>query len=192
MKRYLLPILTVFVLAISLIGCSFDEQAGRHQEEPASEFDKRVVFQKVDNLQVENFLRQQELNDKISIEQSLPGFFYSAWSVSEWRKELGFLRQQYRQLQELKYEPTPERLERLLTGSLAEQQHLKTEIDRINLNLSKAEQALARGESVIEGGLDIKANLSHWKGEVSDLSEQLEFLTRQYQELKELRDFLLG
>jgi len=31
MKRYLIAILTVFVLAVSLIGCSYDEQAARHQ-----------------------------------------------------------------------------------------------------------------------------------------------------------------
>jgi len=191
MKRCLIPVVTVFVLAVSLTGCSFDEQAGRHQEEPASEFDEQIAFQKVDNLQVESFLRQQDINDKISTYQHETRFHVSPALVPELENQVKFLRQQYQQLQEIKYELEPEALDNLMTDSLLEQQRMKTAIETKEAEIIDAENELEKDpESASEGSL--RVNILIWKGQIKVMTEQLEFLTKQYQELEELRDFLLG
>jgi len=178
MKRYLLPILTVFALTISLIGCSL--------EESASEFDEQAVFQKVDNLQVENLLRQQELEDKISSEMSI--MYHSLVAVSEWREQLEFLRQQYRQLQGIKYELEPEALDNLLADSLLEQQRLKVKIESNKVSLSDME----REEELNPGTFFArKVKIEQTKRIIRGMSEQLEFLMKQYEALEELRDFIL-
>ena len=187
MKRYLLPILTVFALAISLIGCSSDEQAGRHQEESASEFDAQAVFQKVDNLQVESFLRQQDINDKISTYQDETRFHVSPALVPELENQVKFLRQQYQQLQEIKYELEPEALDNLMTDSLLEQQRMKTAIETKEAQIIDAQKELEKDP---DQALSAPVNILIWKGQIKVMTEQLEFLTKQYQQLEVLRDFL--
>ena len=184
MKRYLLPILTVFALTISLIGCSFDEQAATHQEESAAQSDDQLVFQKVDNLQVKNFLRQQDIEDKISSEMSI--MYHSLVAVSEWREQLEFLRQQYRQLQGIKYELEPEALDNLLADSLLEQQRLKVKIESNKVSLSDME----REEELNPGTYFARiVNIEQTKRIIRGMSEQLEFLMKQYQEFEQLETF---
>ena len=59
MRCLLFTALTIFAFTTSLIGCS--------SKESTSEFDEQVIFQEVDNLQVENLLRQQVINDKTGL-----------------------------------------------------------------------------------------------------------------------------
>jgi len=187
MKRYFVPVLTVFVLTISLIGCSSDEQVVSQKSY------EQVVFQKVDSLQVESFLRQQDINDKISTYQHKPeSSFSSAYvpytCVPEWQNQVKFLRQQYQQLQEIKYELEPEALDNLMADSLVEQQRLKTAIETQQVYLSDAQ----REEELSPGTFPARqVDIRVKKFRISVMNEQLEFLMKQYQELEELRDFLL-
>lgn len=183
MKRGLtLIVVVIWILTSGLVvSCSPDEQ-GESQKSY-----EQMIFQKVDSLQAESFLRQQETMDKTAPHPQLGDPF----ALLEYEDHLKFLREQYQQLQEVKYDPALEELDGLLTANLAEQQRLITKIEAMELNISKAEEALARGESVIDGGVDAQANLPRWKVRIEVMSEQLEFLMEQYQELEELRDFLL-
>lgn len=188
MKRYLFSILTVFALTISLIGCGFDEQTAKHQEESPSQSDDQVVLQKVDNLQVESFLRQQDINDKISTYQHETRFHVSPALVPELQNQVKFLRQQYQQLQEIKYELGSEALDNLMTDSLLEQQRMKTAIETKEAEIIDAENELEKDP---DQALSAPVNILIWKGQIKVMTEQLEFLTKQYQQLEELRDFIL-
>ncbi len=191
MRRCLLPILTVFALTTSLIGCGL--------EESTSEFDEQAVFQKVDNLQVENFLRQQDINDKISAYQYLEPLLkqdpiYSFDSdykyyacIPEWRNQVKFLRQQYQQLQEIKYEVNSEAIVVLIKYGLVEANRLIEAIETQEVYLSDAE----REEELSPGTFPARrGDIQVKKVRISEMYLQLEFLMRQDQQFEELRDFL--
>jgi len=187
MKRCLIPVVTVFALAVSLIGCSYDTQAPKHQEETTSKIDKQAVSQKVDNLQVDSFLRQQDINDKIS---SYPqGLNVAPRLVPELENQVKFLRKQYQQLQEIKYEPESKALDNLMTASLLEQQRMKTAIETNEARIIDGQKELEKGKGATNY-YSIQSNIPFWKGQNKVMTEQLEFLTKQYPQFEELRDFL--
>ncbi len=189
MKRCLTPIVVVILILTSglVVGCSSDGQVVSQKSY------EQVVFQKVDSLQVESFLRQQDINDKISAYQHKPeSSFSSAYvpytCVPEWQNQVEFLRQQYQQLQGIKYELKPEELDNLMADSLVEQERLKTAIETQQVYLSDAQ----REEELSPGTFPARqVDIEVKKLRIGVMSEQLEFLMEQYQELEELRDFVL-
>jgi len=200
MRRYLLLILAILSLTISLMGCSYHEQAPRHQEESTSEFDEQAVFQKIENLHVENYLRQPDINDKILTYQYLEPLLkqdpmYSFNSdykyyacIPEWRNQVKFLRQQYQQLQEIKYEVNSEALAVLRKYILLEANRLIEAIETQEVYLSDAE----REEELSPGTFPArKVDIRVKKFRISEMYEQLEFLMRQDQQLEGLRDFII-
>lgn len=148
-----------------------------------------ILTQEVDNLQVESFLRQQEINDKISTYQDETRFFVSPALVPELQNQVEFLRQQYQQLQEIKYKLEPEALDNLMTDSLLEQQRMRTAIETKEAEIIDAQRELEEdADKAIEGSL--RVNILIKEGQIKVMTGQIEFLTKQYQQLEELRYFI--